>query len=196
MRAWFPRAGSCRRRCRGICPAPRRGGRPSAGRPGRPARTRHRRDRDARPGRGAGPSGGRRRRTRNRHEGNHLHCGDQPQMLRHYVKPSADFSNLQARQPDALSTISLMTPSAALLSAYGSLLPVGFSSIAQKPTSVSSLSASATATDTGSVGTRSAGPAACSAPRWRRRRRGLRLAAARNFPSSPAVPGIRRRLLS
>ena len=35
---------------------------------------------------------------------------------------------------------------------------VGFSSIAQKPTSVSSLSASATATLTGSVGTRSAGP--------------------------------------
>ncbi len=46
-----------------------------------------------------------------------------------------------------------ITPSAALLSAYGSLLPVGFSSIAQKPTSVSSLSASATAIDTGSDGT-------------------------------------------
>ena len=38
------------------------------------------------------------------------------------------------------------------------LAPVGFSSIAQKPTSVSILSASATATLTGSVGTRSAGP--------------------------------------
>ena len=36
--------------------------------------------------------------------------------------------------------------------------PVGFSSIAQKPTSVSSLSASATATDTGSPGTKSEGP--------------------------------------
>jgi hypothetical protein len=35
---------------------------------------------------------------------------------------------------------------------------VGFSSIAQKPTSVSILSASATAIDTGSVGTRSFGP--------------------------------------
>jgi len=34
----------------------------------------------------------------------------------------------------------------------------GFSSIAQKPTSVSNLSANATATDTGSLGTRSLGP--------------------------------------
>ncbi len=40
-----------------------------------------------------------------------------------------------------------ITPSAARLSANGSLLPVGFSSIAQKPPSVSSLSASATAID-------------------------------------------------
>jgi hypothetical protein len=40
----------------------------------------------------------------------------------------------------------------------GSFDPVGFSSIAQKPTSVSSLSASATATETGFVGTRSDGP--------------------------------------
>ena len=51
-----------------------------------------------------------------------------------------------------------MTPSAARLSANGSLLPVGFSSIAQKPPSVSSLSASATAIETGEVGTRSLGP--------------------------------------
>ena len=51
-----------------------------------------------------------------------------------------------------------MTPSAARRSANGSLLPVGFSSIAKKPPSVSSLSASATAIDTGEVGTRSFGP--------------------------------------
>src|SRR5262249_36179831 len=54
--------------------------------------------------------------------------------------------------------MSLITPSAARLKPYGSLLPVGFSSIAQKPISMSTLSASATAIDTGSVGTRSAGP--------------------------------------
>ena len=51
-----------------------------------------------------------------------------------------------------------MTPNAALRSCIGSLLPVGFSSIAQKPTSVSILSASATAIDTGSVGTQIVGP--------------------------------------
>ncbi len=51
-----------------------------------------------------------------------------------------------------------ITPSAARRSAYGSLLPVGFSSMAQKPTSVSSLSASATAMLTGAVGTESEGP--------------------------------------
>ncbi len=49
-------------------------------------------------------------------------------------------------------------PSAARRSANGSLLPVGFSSIAQKPASMSSLSASATATDTGADGTSSLGP--------------------------------------
>ena len=65
-RAWCRRAGSCRRRCRGICRAPRRGGPPSRDRPGLRARTRHRRDRAARPGRGAGLSGGRRRRTGDR----------------------------------------------------------------------------------------------------------------------------------
>ena len=43
-RAWCPPAGSCRRRYRGICRAPRRGGPPSGGRPGLRARTRHRRD--------------------------------------------------------------------------------------------------------------------------------------------------------
>ena len=47
----------------------------------------------------------------------------------------------------SFSNTNLITPSAARRSAYGSLLPVGFSSMAQKPTSVSSLSASATATD-------------------------------------------------
>ena len=56
------------------------------------------------------------------------------------------------------SSTSRITPSAALLSANGSLLPVGFSSIAQKPVSMSSLSASATAIDTGSVGIESDGP--------------------------------------
>ena len=70
----------------------------------------------------------------------------------------ADFATFKIGSRSAFSTISLMTPSAARRSAYGSLLPVGFSSIAQKPTSVSILSASATATLTGSVGTRSAGP--------------------------------------
>ena len=67
------------------------------------------------------------------------------------------------RRPDnlilrLLSSTIRITPSAALRNAYGSLLPVGFSSIAQNPTSVSILSANATATDTGSVGTRSFGP--------------------------------------
>ena len=38
------------------------------------------------------------------------------------------------------------------------LRPVGFSSIAQNPVSVSILSASATATETGCVGTASVGP--------------------------------------
>ena len=47
---------------------------------------------------------------------------------------------------------------AARLSAYGSLDPVGFSLIAQKAANVSSLSASAVATATGSAGTRSSGP--------------------------------------
>src|ERR1043165_1706228 len=45
-----------------------------------------------------------------------------------------------------------MTPSAARLSAKGSFEPVGFSLIAQKPTSVSILSASATAIATASAG--------------------------------------------
>ncbi len=47
----------------------------------------------------------------------------------------------------SFSKTSRITPSAARRSAYGSFDPVGFSSIAQKPTSVSILSASATATD-------------------------------------------------
>lgn len=53
---------------------------------------------------------------------------------------------------------SRITPSAARRRAKGSLLPVGFSPIRQKPASVSILSASATATETGSVGTASEGP--------------------------------------
>ena len=51
-----------------------------------------------------------------------------------------------------------MTPSAARRNAYGSFEPVGFSPIAQKPTSASILSASATAIATGSEGTLSFGP--------------------------------------
>src|SRR3974390_634261 len=51
-----------------------------------------------------------------------------------------------------------ITPSAARRSAKGSLEPVGFSPIDQKPTNVSILSASATAIATGSAGTRSSGP--------------------------------------
>ncbi len=51
-----------------------------------------------------------------------------------------------------------MTPSAARRSANGSFEPVGFSSMAQKPTSMSSLSASATAIETGFEGTASDGP--------------------------------------
>jgi hypothetical protein len=47
------------------------------------------------------------------------------------------------------SSTSRITPKAARRSAKGSLLPVGFSSMAQKPVSVSILSASATATETG-----------------------------------------------
>ena len=56
------------------------------------------------------------------------------------------------------SNIILITPNAARLNAYGSFDPVGFSSIAQNPTSVSSLSANATAIDTASFGTTSLGP--------------------------------------
>ncbi len=56
------------------------------------------------------------------------------------------------------SSTSRITPSAARRSANGSFEPVGFSSMAQNPVSVSSLSASATATETGSVGTSSDGP--------------------------------------
>ena len=51
-----------------------------------------------------------------------------------------------------------MTPSAARRSANGSREPVGFSPMPKKPTSVSILSASATATDTGLVGQASVGP--------------------------------------
>ena len=51
-----------------------------------------------------------------------------------------------------------ITPSAARRSANGSFDPVGFSSIAQNRVSVSILSASATATETGSVGTESLSP--------------------------------------
>ena len=51
-----------------------------------------------------------------------------------------------------------MAPSAARRSANGSFEPVGFSPIAKKPTRVSSLSASATATLTGALGHRSLGP--------------------------------------
>ncbi len=51
-----------------------------------------------------------------------------------------------------------MTPNAARRSANGSFDPVGFSSITQNPVSVSILSASATATETGAVGTASEGP--------------------------------------
>ena len=45
-----------------------------------------------------------------------------------------------------------MTPSAARRSAKGSLEPVGFSSMAKKPTKLSILSARATATLTGAEG--------------------------------------------
>ena len=61
------------------------------------------------------------------------------------------------RLASSFSNTNLITPKAARRSAYGSFDPVGFSSMAQKPTSVSILSASATATETGSVGTRSDG---------------------------------------
>ena len=152
-------------------------------RPDRRARTRHRPDRAARPARGAGPSGGPRRRR-----------GDPPALQRsffclrralipesasralrstdvHCRESSTDLSFLphgrishlcsseifalinanlnrmhrkqQQRHPNGLSIISLITPSAARRNAYGSFDPVGFSSIAQKPTSVSILSARA-----------------------------------------------------
>ena len=51
-----------------------------------------------------------------------------------------------------------MTPSPARRSAYGSPEPVGFSPIAKNPTNWSSLSASATAIDTGALGAASLGP--------------------------------------
>ena len=78
-----------------------------------------------------------------------------PDLAKPEIANSAAFKTDSRR---VFSTISLITPSAALRRAKGSLDPVGFSSIAQNPTSVSILSASATATDTGSIGTRSAGP--------------------------------------
>ncbi len=56
------------------------------------------------------------------------------------------------------SVVSRIAPSAARRSAKGSLEPVGFSSIVQKPASVSTLSASATQTLTGADGQASAGP--------------------------------------
>ncbi len=67
-------------------------------------------------------------------------------------------SGFQRSMRRSFSSTIRITPSAARRSAYGSLLPVGFSSIAQKPTSMSSFSASATAIATGSVGTLSDGP--------------------------------------
>ena len=51
-----------------------------------------------------------------------------------------------------------MTPSAARLSANGSFELVGFSSIIQKPSNVSNLSARETATDIEAFGTGSFGP--------------------------------------
>ena len=60
--------------------------------------------------------------------------------------PMASENTFQRSKRISLSSKILITPSAALLSANGSLLPVGFSSIAQNPTNVSILSASATAT--------------------------------------------------
>ena len=72
------------------------------------------------------------------------------------LRLSANASPRRTRAP--VARMMRITPKAALRSANGSLLPVGFSSIAQNPTSVSSLSASATATLTGSAGTLSPGP--------------------------------------
>ena len=80
-------------------------------------------------------------------------CRSSPAMT-----SSAWRSNSANRRSRSLSSTIRITPSAARRSANGSFEPVGFSSIAQKPTSMSSLSASATAIDTGSDGTRSFGP--------------------------------------
>ena len=71
---------------------------------------------------------------------------------------TAAFSGEVKASLSPFSSMIRITPSAALRSAKGSLLPVGFSSIVQNPASVSSLSASATAIDTGEVGMRSFGP--------------------------------------
>jgi hypothetical protein len=81
-------------------------------------------------------------------------CGARPIWWRSTctsVKRSKD-----TRTP--FTNTSRITPNAARRSAKGSFDPVGFSSIAQNPVSVSILSASATATDTGSTGTASDGP--------------------------------------
>jgi len=51
-----------------------------------------------------------------------------------------------------------ITPKAERRSANGSLEPVGFSSMLQKPANVSIFSANATATETGSAGHASPGP--------------------------------------
>ena len=96
-------------------------------------------------------------------ENKNLWKTDKYAMIRLIQADNPKFYELYPRIPSNgrlifLSRIILITPSAALRSAYGSFEPVGFSSIAQKPTSVSSLSASPTATDTGSVGATSFGP--------------------------------------
>ena len=109
--------------------------------------------------------------------------------------PSPAIDAAMSSQPVSriLSTMRI-TPSAARRSAYGSFDPVGFSSIAQKPTSVSSLSASATAIDDRLGRHAIVGPLRLVVILDRRGDgRVFALRAARSSgPSSPAARGTRR----
>ena len=124
--------------------------------PGRRRRARRRRrpGRAACPPRAAAPSGGRRRRRAPRVSSERSSTARWADAV---VVASAAVAALTAsrsgRRTRLARTIRI-TPRAARRRPYGSRDPVGFSSIEKKPTSVSSLSARATATVTGAVGNR------------------------------------------
>ena len=83
-------------------------------------------------------------------------CACAPPSIPCCASPDAIAASRSSRKPPS-RTIRI-TPRAARRSANGSFDPVGFSSMLQKPASMSILSASATAADTGAVGAASVGP--------------------------------------